>query len=666
MSEYNLEIQSAKQRQRRFYGIVVSLLVVIGGLLVLWIGTVRVTTIELFPEEVRSNARISLKQGIGFVQSETVYSLSRETVISAVSAGFSTATHKIKPEEEGDRAQVTLLALPGTIRASTNAADPETRWFIDGKLVSVGSEISVEVEAGSHRLMADSPYHEPEMYEVSLARGETTQLKLVLSPVQGQLEITTSPAGAQVKIDGEIVGKSPLIVPESGGRYSVEISAPDRETLIDNIHVTNRRPNPSRNYQLEPRKGYLVPSLSPKNGMLIIDGKEISSRDRLPLSAIKKHNLSYQKAGYFTENAKFSLSSGEERKLTIKLRPEYGLVKITSQPQAEIWIDSKPAGITPVSLKLSAIRHNIKLKKMGYRTVEKQITPSSKSTRKIQVTLKSEKQLKLEKIKKEFMSKAGIKFKMFTPDRILMGAPRHEKGQRANEFQRDVILKKAFYVSLHEVTSAQYAQFKKSRASANSLPVTSIGWGDAAAFCNWLSQIDGLTDPFYRFSNGRYVGFNPASKGYRLPSEAEWEWLARKAGQTRQTIFTWGDDLVIPPDSGNFSNTALQGGIQFSASNYNDGFARLAPVGSFKPNKAGLFDLEGNVSEWVHDYYSAIPPRNNDVEYDPLGGTVGYNHVFKGASWRSESLTKLRPAFRGSAYEGSDDVGFRVARYVYK
>jgi formylglycine-generating enzyme required for sulfatase activity len=257
-----------------------------------------------------------------------------------------------------------------------------------------------------------------------------------------------------------------------------------------------------------------------------------------------------------------------------------------------------------------------------------------------------------------------MKFKMFKPDRVFMGAPRHEKGQRANEFQREVVLEKPFYVSLHEVTEAQYSQFKKGGGGPGKLPVTSVSWENAAAFCNWLSDKEGI-EPFYRFSNGRYDGFNAASDGYRLPSEAEWEWLARKAGRPKQTRFPWGDDQVIPPLSGNFADETARGSVEFYIPNYNDGFAKLAPVGSYNRDKGGLFDLAGNVSEWVHDYYSLVPPRKNAVEYDPFGATDGSNRVVKGANWRSGTLTELRASFREGAVEGREDLGFRVARYLY-
>jgi formylglycine-generating enzyme required for sulfatase activity len=247
-----------------------------------------------------------------------------------------------------------------------------------------------------------------------------------------------------------------------------------------------------------------------------------------------------------------------------------------------------------------------------------------------------------------------------------MGAARHEKGQRANEFVRNIELKKPFYAGLKEVTVNQYTKFRKWSGSAPSgnYPVTSISWLDAAEFCNWLSARENLR-PFYVIGNGMLKGINKTSNGYRLLSEAEWEWLARKAGRKYQTIFTWGNEFVVPPASGNIADEAARSAVKRFVPNYNDGYEQIAPVGSFIPDKAGLYDLTGNVSEWVHDYYSLVPPIKATQEIDPLGDDKGTNHVIKGSSWRSGSLTELRASFRDGAVSGREDTGFRVARYLY-
>ena len=87
-------------------------------------------------------------------------------------------------------------------------------------------------------------------------------------------------------------------------------------------------------------------------------------------------------------------------------------------------------------------------------------------------------------------------------------------------------------------------------------------------------------------------------------------------------------------------------------------------MGSFPAESSGLHDITGNVSEWVHDHY-AIMPGGAGTGVDPLGPAAGQSHVIKGSSWRSGSLTPLRAAYRDGLHGGRDDVGFRIARYLY-
>lgn len=246
-----------------------------------------------------------------------------------------------------------------------------------------------------------------------------------------------------------------------------------------------------------------------------------------------------------------------------------------------------------------------------------------------------------------------------------MGAPRSEKGQRANEFQRKISLGKPFYASVYEITNSQFAQFnqKKSPGPGN-VPVTSVSWQEAAAFCNWLSKTENL-QPFYYSTRGKITGFNSQADGYRLLSEAEWEWLARKAGKKQQTIFSWGNERSIPSKAANVADESTKGQVRYYIPNFNDGYPDVAPVGSLNIEPSGLYDQAGNVSEWVHDVYSIVPVSNLTSEDNPLGQPQGPSHVIKGANWRSGTITTLRPAFREGLATGQDDVGFRIARYLY-
>ncbi len=252
-----------------------------------------------------------------------------------------------------------------------------------------------------------------------------------------------------------------------------------------------------------------------------------------------------------------------------------------------------------------------------------------------------------------------------------MGSPRREPGRKANEAQRDVQFKRPFYMGVSEVTNGQFRKFKSEHRSGiigqhtldlDNQPVVDVTWQDAALFCNWLSQQDGLP-PAYENKNGRMVAVQPLTTGYRLPTDAEWEWVARFEGNGKFRRFPWGDALPVAPRSGNYADVTARLIVQDVIPDYDDGYAAAAPTSKFPANSLGLFDVGGNVAEWVHDYYT-VSADSGAVAVDPAGPADGKQHVIRGASWKQSSVTDLRLSARSFGESQANDVGFRVARYA--
>ena len=95
---------------------------------------------------------------------------------------------------------------------------------------------------------------------------------------------------------------------------------------------------------------------------------------------------------------------------------------------------------------------------------------------------------------------------------------------------------------------------------------------------------------------------------------------------------------------------------------YNDGFGVTAPSGSFAANPLGIFDLGGNVSEWIQDYYEVGRAETESVVEDPLGPGTGRFHLVRGPNWRGATVTDLRMASRNFSADGDERIGFRIAR----
>ena len=666
MNSFNKTLDQAKNRQKRVYLIAGGTLVSVFLLMTLFFVVLRGTHIEINPEEARENAVYRVDRGLGFCLGDTAYTFTGDLVVAVVSPGFKAASAVIDAQDLGKVFSLELSELPGHLVVDLSGADTlgaGTSWRINNHVLGPSERLNIELEAGSYTLMIDNPFFQLKQVDLEIVRGGETALHETLSPVTGLLNIASKPLGATVFIGNEKVGQTPLQLARTGGNHGVRLVLENHAETLEQLSISRGNPRVNRNYQLELKKGRVKLSLVPKGGTLLVNGVQRS--EPLVLDATLTHRLTYMKPGFYPETRTIRLAAGQEKQVVFQLKPEMGRVEIVSHPQATVLIDKKDFGTSPVSTDLLAVDHEIIIKKSGYRSVVKQVVPKGGRVQKVSVSLFTEYQARLKEAPRQFTNSVGIKLKLFVvSDSLTMGAPRSQKGQRANEFEKKIRLTKPFYASIFEITNSQFAAFdpKKAPGPAN-MPVTSVSWQEAAAFCNWLSAKEKIR-PFYRTKEGKVTGFDLA-EGYRLLSEGEWEWLARKSGKAKQTLFTWGDVRVIPAKTANLADESAKGQVKFFVPNYKDGYANAAPVGSFDKEPSGLYDMAGNVSEWVHDVYSILPPRGENIAGNPLGEQQGYTHVVKGANWRSGTITTLRPAFREGLTAGRDDLGFRIGRYLY-
>jgi len=658
------ELLRAKSKQRQLY-LWFSLALGTTALFILaMIVFSKATMIQVEPKEARDHAVIELADGWGMMLGNAVYSLSEEPAIKVSAIGFKTRYKTIRSNEMGSMLSVELAALPAQLSIETHPSTKRTQWFIDGRLVMLGLKFKHEVTAGEHLLEIDNPYYQREKLQLILQRGEAFNLDVGLKDILGRLDISTRPAGADIYLNNEKVGVSPLSLPKNGGRYQLEIRHKDYQEITESIEITHSEKTIQRDYRLAVKQASLHIDVSPEGGELLLDGKAITPNVTLGVEARLKHSLSYTMPGYIRQYKQLSLKPKEKQKLSFHLKPELGKISIISSPRARVKIDGNDVGETPFKTSLQTTSHHIEIYKQGYRSYQRKVTPSAHSAKTIKVQLLTIFAAKVAEAPQKMKNSAGIELKLFQPNETFsMGAARSEIGQRANEFLRTVQLNLPFYISTHEITRAQYNRFKATSGPLNE-PVTSISWIEAAQYCNWLSIHENIT-PFYNIQHGQLQGFNPTGDGYRLPSEAEWEWLARKAAKNKATRFTWGDSTTIPEKSGNIADEKAKGSVPRYIANYSDGYAGIAAVGSYPAEPMGLYDMSGNVSEWVHDVYLLIPPGKDRLEINPMGAKRGDTHTVKGSNWRSGSITELRASYREGEKIGRDDIGFRVVRYLY-
>jgi formylglycine-generating enzyme required for sulfatase activity len=386
--------------------------------------------------------------------------------------------------------------------------------------------------------------------------------------------------------------------------------------------------------------------------------------------------LEVSKPGYKRYNSTVEMAAASKDKRNVSLEAQLGEVRLRINPaNAVVRVNGKTIASGLQSVSLPAVEHTVEVSLDGYATVRQRVTPRPGLTQLVEVNLQTQKDVVSARNTAEITTPLGQTLLLFKPAEsaladFTMGASRRDPGRRANEVLHPVALRRMFYLQTTEVTNAQFRQFQPGHDSGqidgNSLnqdnqPTVKVTWQQAASFCNWLSAKEGLP-PFYRQSNGIITGYNSAATGYRLPSEAEWAWAARANGNTL-LLFPWGDTFPPTQRAENYADESSAYVTGRVLNNYKDGYVASAPVASFKPNQQRLYDMGGNVSEWVHDVYS-IPAANGGTQQDPLGSQSGDYYVIRGASWAHSKLSQLRLTYRDYGQEGRDDVGFRLARYA--
>ena len=292
------------------------------------------------------------------------------------------------------------------------------------------------------------------------------------------------------------------------------------------------------------------------------------------------------------------------------------------------------------------------------------------------------------------MSSTGISMTYIPSGTFTMGSPASEKGRYIYESQRQVTMS-SFYMSIYQVTQLQWITVMVDNSNGINMnpsffdntgrklyitslilttpepgelqsrrPVESVSWYDALVFCNRLSVIDGLS-PAYRIkgstnpadwgvvptdynSTWDAVEIVPGSTGYRLPTEAQWEYACR-AGTT--TAFNDGnDDWEDRP------------ALNHTSWNTHNSDYKTHEVGKKAANAWGLYDMHGNVYEWCWDWNGDYP---NNSQINPTGPSGGTTRIVRGGAWNNNGRG-LRSAVRGgiAPFIRFEYIGLRLVRPI--
>lgn len=583
--------------------------------------------------------------------------------VRAEKAGYyPLVTDVVVGDDSSQVLEFSLRKKPGRLTVGFDREVASPQVIVDGGEPWDG--LSGELEPGEHDLEIRAPRFQTLRTTVEIEGGEVEQ-DLIVSLVPNWADVTfaSTPQGAEIVVDGEVLGTTPGTVEILAGDHDVTVRAAGHKPWRRPLRAVATVPQAFQDIVLDKADGLLSVTSSPVGASVAVGGRYRGQTPlELRLPPGRRYTLELSKAGFAKATRRVDVRSDQDIDMAVALEPLYGTLRFDVEPAgAQVLVDGQVQTLTDSRLRLPAVAHRIEVRAEGYVSESRTLTPNPGYEQTFRARLLTREAAREAAIKKTLETSDGQVLVLMRPQPFTMGASRRERGRRANEVLRQVNDLGEFYISTTEVTNKQFRAFKPDHDSGyvykvtlndDELPVVNVSWLDAARYCNWLSEKDGL-EPAYRLDDGRLE--RTGGSGYRLPTEAEWAWAARFAGNQSGPRYAWGNQMPPAEDSGNYADRATIGLTAETLKDYNDGYAATAPVGSFPASDAGLYDIGGNVSEWIEDEYT--------VGVAGATSTTGSDYrVVRGSSWMHSDISELRLTYRDFSDVPRPDIGFRIAR----
>lgn len=557
-----------------------------------------------------------------------------------------------------DQAQPLAVTLAPAWAELEVASKPDGAQVLSDDDVLGVTPLKAELLQGPRRLRVSRPGYKPWERRIEVVAGQPVSiLDVRLQKDDGHFSVTSIPPGAAVTVDGRFKGETPV-------RFAVSPDVDHALVVMKSGYVPARERVAAESgavrdvaLTLTPELAVIELATTPADAELLLDGQPRgSATQRLELPT-HEHEIIVRKPGFATYRTRVTPRKGVVKRLEIRLKTaaEMAALEATRAPAA-----AAPAAATgatsaaPGSPDPATAAGNAEAQRVAETMVAPFLPPELAGPGTAPVTAVAP--------PPAFAGEGLVRSSLGQELRLVRGGAFRGVGSVAVRLQRP------YYLGLREVSNAEYRRFIGSHVTqgaaghdlnADHLPVANLPWEAAAAYCNWLSRRESLP-PFYQIRYGRVLGVNPDAAGYRLPTEAEWDFAARIAPDDTALEFPWSGRFPPRGRVGNFADQAARELVARVIAGYEDGFAASAPVGSFPPNLRGFHDLGGNVSEWIHNVHADAMSGGSD----PLGASSGIAHVVRGSSWRHAAPAELALAYRSAGGGPRPDLGFRLARYA--
>ena len=566
-----------------------------------------------------------------------------------------------------------LEEMPGRLTVVTDPVTDGEVW-IDGAKAGALQGEPLLLAGGTYELRVKTERFLDYVGQVEVSGRDIAQtVEPVLTPNWAEITVSSEPDGAEVVSDDEVLGVTPATIELVAGTRELLLRKPGYRTERRALGVVAGQAETLPTIQLE-ESGAILQVTSKPSGAAVTVGGEFAGNTPVEIEVAKgaSYRVQLSKAGYTTATRTVPVEESVEIPVSVDLAAQTGVLTIAAEPSdAVLYVNGREMGAASQELELIAVPQRLEIRKAGFEAWSREVTPKPGLPQRIDVRLLTPAEAKLAAVPATWKTSQGQVMRLIPPGEFTMGAPRREQGRRPNEVRRKVVLSRSFYVSQNEVTNAEFRKFLPSHTSgaekyrelaADKSPAVMMSWEQAVEYCNWLSDGDGLA-PAYVREGGRWILKSPVTDGYRLPTEAEWAWVARFGGGAGELKYPWGSAMPPADNSGNYADSSAVDVAAGTIGSYTDGYPVTAPVGSFPPNAAGINDLGGNVAEWVHDYLFGIRGRKRTASRPAWAYLKGSIMLFAAPVGGQSSISELRLAYRDFGDRGRLDVGFRLARY---